>query len=66
MKTLENTSIDNKTLPALSQQEYIAAATSSNTRKTYRSVIRRAQKWGLKLPWMSILLWIILLATPIH
>jgi integrase len=32
------------------RNSYIAAATSDNTRKTYQSVIRQVQKYGVKLP----------------
>lgn len=31
-------------------QYYVLAATSDNTRKTYRSAIRQFEKWGGRLP----------------
>ncbi len=39
-------------LPALAgkHRRYLQAATSDNTRKTYRSAIRHFEKWGGKLP----------------
>lgn len=39
-------------LPALTgkHRQYLQAATSDNTRKTYRSAIRHFEKWGGKLP----------------
>lgn len=35
---------------AVRHKQYLQAATSDNTRKTYRSAIRHFQKWGGKLP----------------
>jgi hypothetical protein len=39
-------------LPALEEKhrQYLQAATSDNTRRTYRSAIRHFEKWGGKLP----------------
>ncbi len=45
---------EQSTIPALSETEslrqYLQAATSDNTRKTYRSAIRQFEKWGGRLP----------------
>jgi len=50
MKKSDLATIDTQAIQIHGHRQYIAAATADNTRKTYRSAIRRVQKWGLKLP----------------
>ncbi|WP_051311730.1 site-specific integrase [Zooshikella ganghwensis] len=39
-----------ETIPATHSNPYIHAATSDNTRRTYRAAIRRFEQWGGRLP----------------
>ena len=47
-QTLRN--IETAPLPSVTQQRYIEAATSDNTRRTYQSAIRHFEGWGGLLP----------------
>ncbi len=42
--------VESAQLPAVTQQRYIEAATSDNTRRTYQSAIRHFERWGGLLP----------------
>jgi len=42
--------VEDPSLPAVTHQRYIEAATSENTRRTYRSAIRHFEHWGGLLP----------------
>ena len=47
---LHNEAPPTSNLTSGSLQLYLIAATSKNTRKTYRSAIRQFEKWGGRLP----------------